>query len=1033
MGYVLRGERFDFDPKAVTACARTALSETAKALVADKVVEPGMAGEPGLYVLVDDSDKTIAGFWLVFGTEYLEEGPGGPPDKCPPFVSELLDAAVEEVWWKSLPMAKRRGNTCFPFVVLEWPSFLAGRSTAAPPGVPTKFVTAEEAAQAEGGAWMNVRSDFWEEPDDEWEDTPTSGGSGFVEEEKEEEEEEAPLIDPWEELPVQRSIITVVRAKLVKTRATHVGTFNLIHLPSYEEGAPKTPVPLEEWMASDGIQAAQTHELGAPLDMPGSKRIAFPVGGWLTRDLGIWPQSPTDVKEGMLPNRDVSNVKIKQFVASAFLTVANFGAIIGLAWLVYFLATPSNESSPATPPQDAQPALSLCSQQHYDFVNEFRCQVRAMGNGDVTEATCGDDGSNTPPTFDDLQAEYCGLLDRQLDGRLENFKRFKPVDDREFNPGHLAATQACFNVLDRPRSYAQPVNLQDGDPTYVADPQLFLEDPALGIRPLQTLLADLNQACDTYRNRLEYQMQGAMLATHVGSPMATEEEADNEPSALRRLLVERSTDELPKEFRECFDEGVDRGIDTIDGYHQLCGYIDAKDSSILENSKIWRLLGGIETNESGAALVSMPDPKLQAAIDDRESLVDAYFRARFPSKINGDIWKCHAKLNDAEVFSKDHNMYWDIYGPELNGVGYQVGGKHAIKRQLQLDAIVTRLLDSQSDIGVCWDVIRSRATTYQPVHPLLGDLEDTWISPEQQLCGQICATRYQIRSSEFSDDWVTPKSDLGNCIVRDPPHSDPPNDKVAPKLRRGGFEYLYLPWSSTRKRWMPEATHVDTCRRSGNFVSYENQKGNKVYARPWREHLANPYLADEGSGSRRPRQEEVWVCPTVAEVCAFNLIAQDYMPPGEAGYLVGSKSPKAWAGETAPASRIAGGSYGNGLAVTAASNLSTYGRSRSVNTCGHAAIQCFTALMLESMGSEGTERYEWRDIFADKMRELSSEDKEDVAPRFGPWCEVIYPYLSTDGLPEGKIDYPCAKGVQEAWITVDSALISYETMAGGTN
>jgi hypothetical protein len=89
--------------------------------------------------------------------------------------------------------------------------------------------------------------------------------------------------------------------------------------------------------------------------------------------------------------------------------------------------------------------------------------------------------------------------------------------------------------------------------------------------------------------------------------------------------------------------------------------------------------------------------------------------------------------------------------------------------------------------------------------------------------------------------------------------------------------------------------------------------------------------------------------------------------------------------------------------------------------------------MLESMGTEGTERYEWRDIFSDKMRELASEDKEDVAPRFGPWCEVIYPYLSTDGLPEGKIDYPCAKGVQEAWITVDTALIGYETMTEETN
>ena len=243
MSWVLRGERFEFDPKAATACARKALSETAKALKSDAVVEPGAAAEPGLYVLIDDRDKTIAGFWLVFGTEYLDEGPSGAPDKSPPFVSDLLDAAVEEVWWKSLPMANRQGQTCQPVVVLEWPTFLAGRSTAAPPGVPTRIVTAEEAAQADGGGWMDVKSDFWEDPDD-WGESPSSVAS-VAEVEEEEADPQAPLVDPWEELPQQRSLITVVKAKLVKTRATHEGSFTLIHHPRYQEGAPKTLTDLE--------------------------------------------------------------------------------------------------------------------------------------------------------------------------------------------------------------------------------------------------------------------------------------------------------------------------------------------------------------------------------------------------------------------------------------------------------------------------------------------------------------------------------------------------------------------------------------------------------------------------------------------------------------------------------------------------------------------------------------------------------------------------------------------------------------------
>ena len=71
------------------------------------------------------------------------------------------------------------------------------------------------------------------------------------------------------------------------------------------------------------------------------------------------------------------------------------------------------------------------------------------------------------------------------------------------------------------------------------------------------------------------------------------------------------------------------------------------------------------------------------------------------------------------------------------------------------------------------------------------------------------------------------------------------------------------------------------------------------------------------------------------QVCAFNLIAQKYMPEG---YIVSGIAPPVWAGDTIKGSRIAGGKRGRG--IQSAESLSSYGGARSRTTCGYVAAQC---------------------------------------------------------------------------------------------
>ena len=82
--------------------------------------------------------------------------------------------------------------------------------------------------------------------------------------------------------------------------------------------------------------------------------------------------------------------------------------------------------------------------------------------------------------------------------------------------------------------------------------------------------------------------------------------------------------------------------------------------------------------------------------------------------------------------------------------------------------------------------------------------------------------------------------------------------------------------------------------------------------------------------------------------------------------------------------------------------------------------------MIDVMGETNNQPSEWKSLLertvirTAQMRALEIE-------RENPWCRLVQPYLGLNGeLPEGQLDYPCAKGVDEAY---QNAVGAMETLA----
>jgi hypothetical protein len=969
---------YPFDEKTVTASARGALAVVVGALRAGEgaalVAGAATGQEPGLYILLDTAaEPLIAGFWVVAGSSFTEKGPAGPPDREPPFAQELLDATVEEVWWKDLPVNKGKNGVWRPLVVVEWPHFLASRSALAPPGVALPFL--DETFEEDGDAtWLDeVTADLplsATEVEVEFEDDEFGGGG-------------AAASRGYDDLPVERSVIAIVRGYLEKGRAIHKGEFVL--LPFEGLGRAGVVVPFEEWSVAaaspetkglnDTAGADDAPRLGTPLGLPGG-RVGFQALGWLTRNLEVWPQRASAIRKGLLSDRVVQSRWKGQLAMALSSSVIVLTLVISVAMGIRQAATPRPEASPEPPPPAAQPAMAQCSAEHTQFVEEFRCQVAALAAGGrdaLGNGVCEDRSDEVrdlarPSTSEDLQAAYCGLLDRAEQNWIA---KFGLTDDApKANWAEFAAAQACFNVLGHP----YPYELMTYGERKVANPAKFLEDENLRVEPLMQLVTDLRAACSAYRDRTEARVEGAIFATHVGDSRGR---IGSNRKSLRELATDYALVGVPDELAQCFREGMDQGLSAVE-YHRMCtsgrGPNDSADRDYAQ-LLIWQKLAGDHltvVEGSGDVIGRYARARFGYGGDDPNSTDDDGATGRFVEgqvARSNEVWQCHMSLSGRYAPGRPPEGpglgQWEIRLPMPTSYGVEGVGARS---QLQLDAGLLSMREGLLSAGTCWSVVARRLTQYTPIHPLIAQPDSKgWPSDEQQLCGQICAAYYGITKVAVEDQWATPYGDLDACVTRARPIQDATERS---RLGRGDLDQLRIPYHSVA---------VST-------TSFR------------------------------------WVDPDHADVCAFNLVAQNLMPADEGGYIVGGRASEEWAGETSDGSRIAGDPGKWIRWVRTSYRPGAGGDTSGVNACGDVATQCFTSLMLEVInprleGDDRRQRYEYEDRWTALVREVAGQT-EAVIREGNPWCAAIYPYLLP---PQGgqrsgatELDAPCRSGVEEA-------------------
>ncbi|MEC8380307.1 MAG: hypothetical protein VXZ96_08295 [Myxococcota bacterium] len=951
IGHNTKGDPYPFEASTVRGDTRKAISRyleqlSTKSEVGLEKYRTAMR-KPGLYLLlwVEGEDIHLAGFWGKFGSSYLSDGTRGAPDRDPPYADKILEALTEEVWWKNsqLQVFPFKSNTWQPIILFEWPSELAYRSAMAPPGLPISKEEFATASEAELGA------EFWLERFEEEIDEPKAEG------------EQVAAVDEWRDLSINRSLVMILKGKLQYSRVAHESAYHMVHPQFLGDPNLQTPLKLTNWldelvgMNAFPVSEESQHFLGQPLELLDG-RVGFPMSGWLTKSLSIWPMYPKDIRHvGMTP-RDVGSKALAQLKQAAGISVLVLSVIGSLAFAVQEATKPRLKAAPNMAPPEVQPALSLCSADHEKFLEEFRCQIRAYAqNPDTDKPFCGDQNSNNPgislaEDFENLQAVYCGIHHRKDDLWV-----WGKEGEGGYTFGELAATKACFNVLGYPFEYRSKKEYigKDGQRLVLPEPKAFLNGQYT-INQLANLLTDLDIACTTLKERTEMQVRGSVFASLVGAESTGREGRREEPAQLRALTAEKAMMGQKADLAKCFKTGlIQNPYDPRDSL-SLC------DGSLREKELlIWQKLDRrFERSEEQLSVCDEPDGQIPTRNLKSCSMLSQYERARFGTDDGHDedskpdkLWRCHIDLSRRDPPEKKLvTTYWDLSLPVPSN--YNIGGA-GVMRQIALDAGLRVFAEGNAtaakDLGPCWDVVSKQLSRYEPVHPILADLEaEGWPTDEQQLCGQVCAAyfRFQRTDSRVSSEWKTPKQDLDACIHRGEPGTFTSNS-------RGRLDRLLLPWNYDRN--------------------------------------------------------DQWVTPSYEQICAFNLIAQGYMPDG---YLPGELAPPVWAGDTNSTSRIAGDK--DGPAVNAVQSLSRYGRPRSRSTCGYAASQCFASLMVDVMGTDSNQPSEWQVKLDQAILDIRQTRPQELE-QTNPWCKHVQPYMGISGdLPEGQIDYPCAKGVDDA-------------------
>ncbi|MDP2313218.1 MAG: hypothetical protein Q8P41_09960 [Pseudomonadota bacterium] len=394
--------------------------------------------------------------------------------------------------------------------------------------------------------------------------------------------------------------------------------------------------------------------------------------------------------------------------------------------------------------------VGLCSAPFPVFVDELRCQVAQAAVG-VATAPC----AAPPAAAADLQATFCGVLDRERDAPAFGL-----------GAAARAVAQACYVARGRPGTYAGPVN-PDGD---WVDAAALLQDDGEAASTLATLVAE----CDTARDRVQQRVAGAILATHVGGGRNAEQ------VALRQSARDTASAGMAPASAACFDAGIATGWGGA-RWGDLCGPVPTD----LAGYAAWVRFDGANEPANWAALgEGVADPRDLGT--GTEPVVTRYRDARFVQSSpsvgpDATLWRCHDALV-AEGRSDTVRGEWRFAVPRP--ARYDLAGAGA-RSQLALESA---LLGQRAgtDLGACWSEVGALLGGWEAAHPIYTALDPAgWPAPAQQLCGQACAVAWGLATPAPGHVSVTPSADVSACVTGEPPS----------RAGDAAFPLLRLPWN----------------------------------------------------------------------------------------------------------------------------------------------------------------------------------------------------------------------------------------------
>lgn len=963
----------------------------------------------GLYWIRGDAG--LLGAWITLDARWLTDG--ALADDVPPIAGPVLEALVETAWWRGLGLPERQWR---PLLVLEWLGPLAERCHTPPPGVLRESAEIVSALAQERLPTLNDDTEEWEgtNPDitdsrpyppvprarpeshdvpvtpaptrpqtlwddlEDWEGTNPDITDSRPIPPRTLADPDAPALPPEsprvpEDGP---SVISVLEGWLRLSNGVHRGSYRLLRASRLRELEGDAPCAWLERAAADESSSADGDDEPLALRGLGGRRC-FALDGWLSRDLEL----QSSAAEVHLPERSVRHPWVG-LAANAMLTTSSvFLVAWGLGAVAIRVADPAPSKTPPAPTVEPGPAISPCSADHTPFVEEFRCQIDRLSRPDWRAdgaPGCGDpDAESEPATVAvELQTAYCGLHDRELDGWVGNFWSADSSGNtpKAFDFAELAAAQACYNTLRHPEAYRQT-----GAPRW-ADPDRFLRDDTYRVEQLLGVMKDLDLSCEQTRARMEARLTGAIVATHIGAIEPGAEVHDVEAWYAENGAFRDGVREIVRDFTvnlvTCFDAGWTEGsgVTLLD---KLCGAptSDAKTS-------IWSQLGIGSSSGSAVERYALARFGREAATGTRELL-----------------WQCHLQLTrDDRAFPKARvPVNWGLMLPVPHAYGESGTG---VQSQLTLDAALRSFEEAGTNAGACWRFVQERLARYTPVHPLLTELrEDGTVQPEQQLCAQVCATKFGVVRSQAATHWWTREADLSACVSTEAPQevdAPLPADVACGDSGVGdGMHVCYpgrIPWNKSWYHW-EDPTHRG--RRIGSPQRYDNAPESRA--------------------------------PTVAQVCAFQLIAQDMLDVGKNPLLGEDMNGIAWAGTHPTTAGVAGGQSGAALhsllkmhvemGPQSPQPMGEYGE----RPCADVATQCFVSLMLDVMAKNENQPYTWVGSWNQQISALQVRDGKETWME-NPWCAPIAPYLDQTELQGAPGDAACRLGILEARKNVGSAL-----------